>query len=449
MRTFPGGVHPADMKELAKAAAIEALPAPEEVVVPLVQHIGAPATPAVKAGDEVRIGTLIGRAGGYVSAAVHSTVSGKVKGIEKTLHPLGRTVPAVRIANDGKDTPEAGIGEENGNWRALGGKEIVQKVQSAGIVGMGGATFPTHVKLSPPENKPIDTVVLNGAECEPYLTCDYRLLLERTADVIEGFDLIRRALARNGGLPAGIIAIEANKPDAFRGIREALSGHDGVEARLVPVKYPQGAEKQLIKTLLGREVPPQSERGLPMDVGVVVHNVGTAVAIYEAVRYNRPLYQRVVTVSGDAVERPGNLLVRIGSSAGHVLAARGLKNTARRIINGGPMMGITLGALSTPVNKGTSGLLAFETGEDWSVRPCISCGRCVRYCPMRLVPSKFGTLGDAGRYEETENWHVIDCIECGVCAYVCPSRRPLVQHVKVGKGVVTAMLRARAQQEAK
>lgn len=445
MRQFAGGTHPPEMKEMAGDKAVETFPVPEEVVVPLQQHIGAPAVAGVQKGDEVRVGSVIGEAGGFVSARVHSPVSGKVRAIERTLHPLGKRVTGVRITNDGNDTPEDGVGQESSNWRSIGGREIVEKIQAAGIVGMGGATFPAHVKLSPPDNKPIDTIIINGAECEPFLTCDYRLLLERTGEVIEGAQLVRRTLEKNGRLPAGIIAIEANKKDAYEKVKAAVAEYDGLDAVLMPVRYPQGAEKQLIKTVLNREVPPQSQRGLPMDVGVVVQNVGTAVAIYEAVRFNRPLYQRTLTVSGDGVGTPGNLLVRIGTPAETILQSRGLNGRTRKVINGGPMMGIALSDLSIPVNKGTSGLLAFLSAGEWETRPCISCGRCVRGCPMFLVPSKYSTLGDAGLYEETERWNVVDCIECGVCTYVCPAKRPIVHHVKVAKSIVIPLMRARQE----
>ncbi|MBN1809693.1 MAG: electron transport complex subunit RsxC [Planctomycetes bacterium] len=449
MRSFRGGVHPPDMKHLSADAPIEVLAAPEQLVVPLSQHIGAPARPIVQAGDDVRVGQLIGEASGFVSAAVHSPVSGKVKAVTRTRHPLGNTVDALLIENDGQDRMAERVGEDNPNWRDVSPRDIVDTAMKAGIVGMGGATFPTHVKLSPPESKHIDTVILNAAECEPYLTCDYRLLLERTEDVIEGLKLLVRALTPPDAPPnrvSGIIAVEANKKDVFLKLQDMLQDKTNLLARLMPVKYPQGAEKQLIKTVLNREVPPQSQRGLPMDVGVVVQNVGTALALYEAVRFNKPLYERVLTVSGDAIDTPGNLLVRVGTSTEHVLKARGITDSASVVISGGPMMGIALSRLSTPVNKGTSGLLALSSSENWETMPCISCGACVRHCPMQLIPSKFSTLGDVGRYDETEHWNVIDCIECGVCTYVCPSRRPIVQHVKIGKAVVVPLMRARAEE---
>jgi electron transport complex protein RnfC len=450
MAAFPGGTHPPEMKHLSAGLAIEVFPPPEEVIVPLSQHIGAPAKAVVKPGDDVLLGQVIGEQAGFVSAAVHSPVSGKVKRIAKTRHPLGNKVDAVVIANDGQDRKAPGVGEENPKWRELSAKDIIDKVTKAGIVGMGGATFPTHVKLSPPQGKVIDTVIVNGAECEPYLTCDYRLLLERAADVVEGLKILMRALTPDN-TPVdrvhGIIAVEANKRDAFEKVRSLLADKPNMSARVMAVKYPQGAEKQLIKTLLNRDVPPQSERGLPMDVGVVVQNTGTAIAVYEAVRYNKPLYERLVTVTGDAVEKPGNLLVRVGTPIDQILKARGLKDSCRRVINGGPMMGITLSDLSIPVNKGTSGIVALSTKEDWPTLPCISCGACVRNCPMHLIPSKYSTLGDIGRYVEAEAWNVIDCIECGVCTYVCPSKRPIVHHVKVAKSILLPLMRARADRE--
>jgi len=450
VRTFPGGAHPPENKSLSENLPIEAFPAPEELLVPFSQHIGAPAVPTVKPGDDVLVGQLVGQAGGFVSCNVHSPVSGKVKRIVKVRHPLGHKVDAALIANDGNYKKAEGVGEERANWLGVSAKEIIDAVQEAGIAGMGGAAFPTHVKLAPPPSKPIDTVILNAAECEPYLTCDCRLLLERTADVVEGLKLILRALTPENTPPnklKGIVAVEANKKEAYGKVSALLAGKTNLSVVLMPVKYPQGAEKQLIKTVLGRDVPPLSQGGLPMDVGVVVQNVGTAIAVYEAVRYRKPLYERVLTVTGDGVEKPGNLLVRIGTPVEKILHARGLKPSTRRVISGGPMMGIAVSDLSLPVAKGTSGIVALTSAEHWDVLPCISCGACVRHCPMRLIPSKYSTLGEAGRYEETEAWNVVDCIECGVCTYVCPSKRPIVQHVKVGKSVVLPLIRARAQLE--
>ena len=425
-RTFDGGIHPPEHKERGEKRAIEVFDAPEILVVPLVQHLGAPARACVGKGDEVLAGQRIGDPGGFVSAAVHSPVSGKVKRLVTALHPVGLKVPAVEIANDGLGRRAPGVGEERPGWRDLGAKEILSAVSEAGLAGMGGATFPTHVKLSPPGQKPIDTVILNGSECEPFLTADHRLMLERPNEIVEGLRLCMKAV----GAGKGFIAVESNKPDAYELMAETASDTGDIECAMLPVKYPQGAEKQLIKALLSREVP---SGGLPMDVGALVQNVGTACAAYEAIALGKPLYERVVSVTGDGVLEPANLLVTIGTPVASLLERCGVDPNARKLILGGPMMGFAQYTAEMPVNKGTSGVLLLKDAAAVDERSCISCGRCVEACPMRLVPSWLSILGEASAFDQMEAWNAPDCIECGCCAYACPGRRRIVQQIKRGK----------------
>lgn len=441
-RRFAGGIHPHDaQKPRTRGASIEALPPPARAVVALQQHIGAPATAVVKKGDTVARGQVIGEAGGFVSIPYHAPVSGKVVEVGTCLHVLGHRVPAVVIENDGEDRLAEGVGEPS-DTRDLEPKELIGRIQAAGLCGMGGAGFPTHVKLSPPESKPIDTLILNGAECEPALSADHRVMLEDAKGVVGGALLLARALEKGGKRPRTVIALEDNKPDAFEALtkaRDELGDELGIECEIVmlPVWYPQGAEKQIIFAITGREVPPASERGLPMDVGCVVQNVSTAVAVCDALERNTPLTERVLTVAGDAVGAPANLRVRVGTPITDVLAGRDVAPDARLLIMGGPMMGIAQYTDDLAVTKTTSGILVEHAveraGEDGRFAPCIRCGRCVEVCPMGLVPSRLSVLAEAGRYDDMPAAAVIDCIECGCCTYACPARRPIVHHVKLGK----------------
>ncbi len=431
---FPGGAHPPERK-FAGLEAIQELPPPETLLVPVAQHIGVPAVPVVKARDTVAKGQVIGEAKGFISAPIHSPVSGTVTKIEQRPDIVGRPVDHVVITNDGAETWAAGMNAPR-DTASLSADDIRSAVAEAGIVGMGGATFPTHVKLSPPPDKPIDTAILNGVECEPYLTCDYRLMLEKGKQILAGFKIIIRAL----GAEQGIVAVEANKPDAYEALK-GLAERDGLSAAVLPVRYPQGAEKQLIKALLNREVP---AGGLPLDVGVVVQNVGTAFAIHEAVALGRPLIERVVTITGEGVDRPANFRCRIGTPARVLLEAAGLRPEANKVIFGGPMMGLAQADLDMPVAKGTSGILVLERAEAYVSRPCIRCGACVRGCPMRLVPSLISLASEAGATELYEEVNVMDCIECGVCTYVCPARRPIVHQVKQAKAYIAAQRMKRA-----
>jgi len=431
LATFKGGIHPPDKKELSKGRAISNTKPPKRVVIPLAQHIGAPCKLSVIVGQEVKKGEVIGTPEGFVSAPVHSSISGKVIAIGEFPNAMGRMVMSVVIENDGKE--EWTSLKDNPDYMKLPPEELRAKVKDAGIVGMGGAAFPAHVKLSPPKEKAVDVVILNGAECEPYLTADYRLMIERPQDVVEGLKVLMKIL----GVNKGFIGIENNKPDAVEAMKKAASGESNIQVCPLEVKYPQGAEKMLIKAAVDREVP---ARGLPMDVGVVVHNIGTATAIYEAARYGKPLIERVVTVTGEGIKEPKNLMVKIGTLVSDLIEeCGGFKSEAAKVVSGGPMMGFALYSLDVPVTKGTSGILVLpEEGvvhaEDFG--PCIRCGRCIDICPMGLMPSMLSVLSEKGFYEETKEYNLFDCFECGSCTYVCPSKRPIVQLVRLAKSLV-------------
>jgi electron transport complex protein RnfC len=431
LATFKGGIHPSDKKTLAANSPIVVSKPPKIVVIPLSQHIGAPCKPIVSIGQEVRKGEIIGEPSGFVSSPVHASVSGKVVAIAEFPNAMGRMVNSVVIENDGKE--EWTSLKDNPDYMSLSPEELKEKVKASGIVGMGGAAFPTVVKLSPPKEKPIDAVLINGAECEPYLTADYRLMIEKPKEVIEGLKILMKIL----GVQKGYVGIENNKPDAVAKMKEAATGESGIQVLALEVKYPQGAEKMLIKAILGREVPP---RALPMDVGVVVQNVGTALAIYEAARFGKPLIERVVTVTGEGIAEPKNLLVRIGTKISDLIEeCGGLKEGTGKVISGGPMMGFALASLDVSVTKGTSGILVIpESGVSHSDKfgPCIRCGRCIDACPMGLMPSMLSVLSERGFYEEAKEYNLFDCFECGSCTYVCPSKRPIVQLVRLAKSMV-------------
>ncbi len=425
--TFKGGVHPPYQKELSSGRAIKTAPLPKQLIVPLSQHIGAPCNPTVSVGETVKEGQVIGKSDAFVSAPIHSPVSGKIKKIEPVLHPLGKKVMSV-IIDAQEDEEKAYLEPLGDDPEKLDGKAILERVRDAGIVGLGGATFPTHVKFSPPKDKKIDTLILNGCECEPYLTADHRLMLERTTDIILGARMIARIL----NVDRIIIAIEDNKPDAIEKVRGEASKY-GIEVAVTHTKYPQGAEKMLIKAVIDREVP---SGGLPMDVGTVVSNVGTAVAVCEAVRDGKPLIERVVTVTGNGVKEPSNFLARIGTPMAHLVEqAGGTTGKLGKIIMGGPMMGLAQPSLDVPVIKGTSGILLLQMENYMKVdyRACIKCSFCVRVCPVHLLPSTLSIIGEAQKWELAEKYGVNDCIECGSCAYVCPSKRPIVQLIKTTK----------------
>jgi electron transport complex protein RnfC len=426
--TFSGGVHPADNKHLTAHKQTVPAAIPRRAIIPLSQHIGAPTKPLVVIGQEVKKGEKIGETTGFVSAPVHASISGKVVALGSFPHSLGINVPSVVIESDGKDEWIAGL-KETPDYNLLSPDELKKLVQDAGIVGMGGATFPTHVKLAPPKEKPIDVVILNGAECEPFLTSDHRLMLERPKEIIEGLKILMRIL----GVQKGYIGIEDNKPDAIETMTKSAAGSPDVKVWPVKVKYPQGAEKMLIKAISGRTVP---AGGLPMDVGVVVQNVGTAEAIYNAVRHGRPLIERYVTVTGRGVKEPKNFLARIGTPFSQLIEeAGGLTDAAAKVIAGGPMMGMSQYTLDVPVIKGTSGITVLPKDEV-SIKPygpCIRCGKCIDACPMKLQPSYIGLYIEKGHYEDAKAYNLMDCFECGSCTFVCPANRPMVQWVKKAK----------------
>ncbi len=437
--SFKGGVHPCDRKDVTASLPIVDAPPPARAAILLSQHLGAPCRPAVAVGDRVRTGQRIGAPHGFISAPVHASITGVVVAIEDRPSPVtGARTPAVVIERDAAEDAWAEGADVEQDVSALTPEIIRERVLDAGIVGLGGATFPTHVKLSPPPEKPIDTAILNGAECEPWLNCDNRLMIEEAAGVLDGFRYMMRAL----NCPRGIVAMESNKPEAARAMREALGGDDRITVALLPVKYPQGAEHQLIKALLGREVPWRG--GLPMAVGVVVQNVATAYATWEAVRFRRPITRRVITVAGDGVERPGNYRVRLGTPVSELLALCGLRPEARRLVLGGPMMGIAQRTSEVSVIKGTSGVLALTAAPEAAYGPCIRCGRCVRACPYGLTPAEISRAVEKLNMDAAVEWNVLECKECGCCTYVCPARRPIVQQVKLAKAEV-ARRKARAK----
>jgi len=429
-KTFPHGIHPLEFKEFTAEKAIESLPPPEKIMIPLLQHFGKPAKPLVQKGDQVLLGQKIGEGQTLFSASVHSSVSGKVISVDDYNHPGGNPIPAVSITNDSQDHPFSEKKETKDPF-SFSPEEIRQKVREAGVVGMGGAAFPTAVKLSPPKDKPIETIIINGCECEPLLTSDYRLMLEAPEDILQGAELARIAT----GAKRIIVGIEDNKKQAFEIFQDKIQNFDG-EVVLLKTKYPQGAEKNLIYALLRRQVP---TGGLPFDVGVVVQNVGTAKAIWEAVGEGKPLYERVISVSGQGIKEPKNILVRIGTPFKNVVEfCGGLKEDADILVMGGPMMGIAQWSLDVPVVKGTSGILAWAAPRPGLEYPCIRCGRCVENCPMTLVPTQLARYVKFDDLAAAEKWGILDCVECGCCQYICPSKIPLVHWMRVGKNRIIA-----------
>lgn len=435
-RTFVGGIHPSYFKDFTAGKPIAPIRAPSQVIIPLHQNIGAPCEAAVQEGDEVKVGQRIGEPQGFVSAPIHASVSGKVVKIGLYDHPLGNPVKAVFIENDGQDTLDEGI-KPSKSLAELTSPEIIQIAKEAGLVGLGGAAFPTHVKLSPPEDIAIDTVIINAAECEPFLTADHALMLERADDVLYGLKAFMKALQAT----KGIIGIEDNKPDAIavmqKTVAENSQGYD-IEVHPLATKYPQGAEKMLIKATTGREVPPGA---LPMAVNVVNQNNGTAVALAEAIKLGKPLYERVVTVTGPGIQNPANLIVRNGTLVSEIIEqCGGLTADARKLILGGPLMGLAQSTQDIPVIKGTSGILVLteEYVKDHAIGPCIKCGKCVDVCPMNLLPNFIGSAAEKKNLNLAEKYGALDCFECGCCTYTCPAKRPLVQWIRIAKGEILA-----------
>lgn len=431
-RSFPkGGLHPRDQKSLTRERPLWNAIVPSTATVPLQQHIGAPAQSLVKPGERVREGQLIGKAQGRISANVHAPIPGTVRELKTIYLPSGVKTEAIVIDLEG-EFERLGKPRSARNWSNIPIDELRGYVQKMGIVGMGGATFPTHVKFQLPPGASLDCLILNGAECEPYLSADHRLMVEHAAEVVEGARIIERLLSPG----EVIIGIEENKRDAIDAVRKAVRGA-GVPFRVLPlkVKYPQGDEKNLIKSALGREVP---SGALPLDVGVVVSNIGTVFAVYEAVAFEKPVIERVVTVSGGAVRNPANLKVRIGTSIAELIEeCGGLKEIPVKIVAGGPMTGFTVYDVDTPVTKSTSGVLAL-TSREVAARPqtaCINCGRCVRSCPIGLQPTRLFKHIDHLDYDAALADGLMDCRECGICGYVCPAGIPLVQGLRVGKRI--------------
>jgi Na+-translocating ferredoxin:NAD+ oxidoreductase subunit C len=442
LKTFPkGGVHPPENK-MASGAAIEVLPLPKTVTIPIAQHIGAPSTPAVKRGDLVKVGQILAQSSGFVSANIHSSVSGKVTKVDDVVDSSGYKRKSVIIDVDGDEWMES-IDRSTDLIRniSMTSSQIVQRVMECGIVGMGGATFPSHVKLSIPKGKTADVLILNGVECEPYLTSDHRVMLERAEEMLIGVQILMKALE----VKKALIGIENNKPDAIEKLTKLTADKPGIEVYALKVQYPQGGEKQLIKALINREVP---SGGLPIDVGTVVHNVGTALAVYEAVQKNKPLLERVVTVTGRSVSKPANYLVRLGTPVSQLIeASGGLPEDTGKVINGGPMMGKALNNLDVAVTKGTSGIVMIpqDLSQRREIKNCIRCARCTVVCPMGLEPYLLMTLSEKAMWENVETNDVMDCIECGSCSYTCPSDRPLLDYIRLGKGTVSKLIRSRKQ----
>ena len=442
MKTFPiGGVHPSENK-LSCSKPIEVLPLPEVVNIPLSQHIGAPAVAKVAKGDRVVTGQLIAEAGSFMSANIHSPISGTVTAVDLVANGQGLRQPMITIQREGDEWAE-GIDRSTTLVKecALSSQEIIAKIKEAGIVGMGGATFPTHVKLSVPPGKKAEVLIINGVECEPYLTSDHRTMLERGEELVIGVTILMKAL----DVKKAVIGIENNKPDAIAHLKKIVANYKGIKVQPLMVKYPQGGEKQLIAAITGRQVPPPP--ALPIDVGAVVCNASTTVAVYEAVQKNKPLIERVVTVTGKGIKEPKNLLTRMGTPISALLeAAGGLPENAGKVINGGPMMGRAMSNLDSPVTKGCSGITVMS-GRDAVRRPaaqCIKCAKCVSACPMGLEPYYLSKMTQKKDWEAIEARMITSCIECGSCQATCPAYLPLLDWIRLGKQTVMGIIRARA-----
>ena len=435
-RTFKGGVHVPHFKESTESRPIKSTRLPSTVVVSLHQHTGAPCEPLVRVGDQVKVGQKIGDSQAALTAPVHSPVSGKVVKIGPYLMSGGVERPAITIESDGLQEVADTV-RPYGSLENLTRQDLINLIREAGIVGLGGAAFPTYFKLTPPPGKKFDTLIINGSECEPYLTADQRIMMERPEDAVLGARILMKAT----GVKQAFIAIEDSKPEAKAAMEKAVSKAKGIQVVPLMAKYPQGAEKQLIKVLLGREVP---SGGLPVDVGAVVSNVGTAVAVANTLKTGMPLIERVVTVTGRPLKEPSNLLVKIGTKVSDLVnECGGFVREPAKVIVGGPMMGIAQFTLDIPVTKGVSGIL-FLDADDISLEepgPCVRCGKCVDNCPMRLLPLFISQYADAGRFDDAAAYGALDCIECGTCSFVCPSRRHLVQSIRLAKAEIAARRR--------
>ena len=430
-KTFRHGIHPDDYKELSRDRAIERMPFVDEYVLPLSQHLGAPSRPVVKVGDKVYRGQLLAEPVGYISTSLHSSVAGRVKAIELRHHPSGKMVESMVIERD-PYSPQSLINQYSLEWENLSPEELLYIVQHGGFVGLGGAAFPTHVKLTVPEGKHAEFFIVNGVECEPYLTSDHRLMLENEQPIFLGIRIAQRIL----GVDRVYLGIESNKPDAIAHLRKTLPPDLNCEIVPLQTKYPQGAEKMLTEAVLNREIPSGK---LPIDIQVIVNNIGTLASIGQLFQLNQPLIERIVTVTGPGINRPSNLLVPIGTKLSDVLEyCGGLKENTLQILFGGPMMGAPQLHLDVPIMKGTSGILCLTDVEvqEREEYPCIRCLRCVDACPVYLNPSRLGALAKVRQYEEMMDYHILDCMECGSCSYVCPSNIPLVQRFRVAKALL-------------
>ncbi len=439
LKTFSrGGIHPPENK-LSSGNIIQVLPPPEVVIIPVSQHLGAPSKVLVNRGDEVKVGQVIAQSDGFVSTNIHSSVSGKVLKVDKFADSSGYRRMAVQIQVEGDRWVDAiDRSDDLVKNTILPSEDIRKKILEAGIVGLGGATFPTHVKLMIPGGKKAEYLIINGVECEPYLTADHSLMMERSQELMAGIHLMMKGL----GVEKAILGIENNKPDAIQKMQKMAEG-TSVRVEGLKVKYPQGGEKQLVHALLKREVP---SGGLPIDVGVVVFNVGTVYAAYQAVMKSRPLIDRIVTITGKSMAQPSNFQVRIGTPVSYLVEkAGGLPDDTAKVINGGPMMGKALSSLDVPIVKGSSGIVLINNKEARrkEVQPCIRCTRCVGVCPMGLEPYLLMTLSEKNMFDRMEQEKVMDCIECGSCSYTCPSARPLLDYIRLGKAEVGKIMRAR------
>ncbi|MBO5703368.1 MAG: electron transport complex subunit RsxC [Bacteroidaceae bacterium] len=445
MKTFSiGGIHPAENK-LSAGSPIREAALPKQAIFSMYQHIGAPAKPVVKKGDVVKVGTILAEAGGFVSSPVHASVSGKVSKVDVALDASGTRRTAIIVDVEGDEWEESIDRSEKlirlENCPNLDAPTIIEKIKQAGIVGMGGATFPTHVKLCPPPGQKAECVIINAVECEPYLTADHSLMLEKTEEILVGVALLMKAT----GVERAYIGIENNKPDAIELMTEKAKAYPSIEIVPLKVQYPQGGEKQLIDAITGRQVP--APPAIPINVGAIVQNVGTAFAVYEAVMKNKPLISRIITVTGKSVTQPSNLLARLGTPMTQIIEeCGGLPSDTGKIIGGGPMMGKALLSLDVPMTKGSSGLLIMNEAEArrGQAEPCIRCAKCVSACPMGLEPYLLAKISMQQAWDEAEQEFITSCIECGSCSFTCPSHRPLLDNIRVGKATVMGIIRERA-----
>ena len=441
LRTFSlGGIHPKENK-LSAGVKIVPAPLPKEVIIPLGMHIGAPAMACVAKGDEVKVGTLIAKSSGFVSANIYSSVAGKVTKIDSVFDASGYKKPAIIISVAEEDVWEESIDRSPELVRecSLDAKAIIDKINEAGIVGLGGATFPTHVKLSPPPGSKAEVLIINAVECEPYLTSDHQLMLEHGEEILVGCTILMKALS----VDKCIIGVENNKPDAIKHLSGLCAQYKGIEVMPLKVQYPQGGEKQLIDAVLSKQV---KSGALPISTGAVVQNVGTIYAVYEAIQKNKPLLERVVTVTGKSLDKPANYLARIGTPLKTLIeASGGIPENTGKIIGGGPMMGKALLSADLPVTKGTSGILLISQEESVRkpMRACIRCAKCVNVCPMGLNPTFLMVDTQQQDWERAERGHIVDCIECGSCSFTCPSNRPLLDFIRMGKQQVMGIIRNR------